>query len=211
MQTHEFQSIQKSAVYRLIDHRQTPLSPKGTGNPRPALAIDCEMVEVTGKRSEVVRLSVVDFLTGVEIINKYVMPDGKVTNWRSWVSGVDENTLKNTPKHEILDGWESARAELWKCMDGDTILVGHALNYDLDALRMVHHSIVDSAILAQKAISPGCKKSVGLKNLCHSLLGKNIQATKFGHSSLEDALAAREVVLCILQHPDSLQEWASQQ
>jgi len=55
---------------------------------------------------------------------------------------------------KALDGWEAARQEVWKFIDADTIIIGHAVKNDLDVLGMIHHQIVDSAILA-KYVSGG--------------------------------------------------------
>lgn len=52
---------------------------------------------------------------------------------------------------KALTGWEAARQEVWKFVDSDTIIIGHAVKNDLDVLGMIHHRIVDSAILTRYA------------------------------------------------------------
>lgn len=58
---------------------------------------------------------------------------------------------------KALDGWEAARQEVWKFVDADTIIIGHAIKNDLDVLGMIHHQIVDSAILTRN-LSGGYNK-----------------------------------------------------
>jgi len=56
------------------------------------------------------------------------------------------NAIRNG---KALDGWERARQEVWKFVDADTIIIGHAVKNDLDVLGMIHHQVVDSAILTK--------------------------------------------------------------
>jgi RNA exonuclease 4 len=52
------------------------------------VAVDCEMVEVDRWSEGLARLSIVNYY-GVVLIDKFVIPEGeRVTNYRSWVSGV---------------------------------------------------------------------------------------------------------------------------
>jgi hypothetical protein len=108
---------------------------------------------------------------------------------------------------KTLEGWKGARTKLWKHVDMDTILVGHALQNDLDALRIIHPRVVDSSILTSNAV--GLKsRTWGLKSLCAEFLGINIQSNgKRGHDCVEDTLAAREVVLWCGQKPQELAHW----
>lgn len=110
-------------------------------------------------------------------------------------------------RKETLSGWRGARAEVWRHIDADTILVGHSLQNDLDALRMIHTRVADSAILAGNAVGPGSTRRWGLKGLCHEFLGILVQTGKAGHDCLEDALAAREVVLWCAQNTVKLADW----
>ncbi len=63
------------------------------------LAIDCEMVGVGDKGSESIlaRVSIVNF-HGATIMDRFVRPQEKVTDYRTWVSGVRPKDLKNAPR-----------------------------------------------------------------------------------------------------------------
>jgi hypothetical protein len=156
----------------------------------------------------VVLLCAVDYLTGEVLINTLVHPSRKVLDWRTRYSGVTRQAMAAaTALGKTLQGWKGARSELWKHVDMDTILVGHALHNDLDALRIIHPRVVDSSILTSNAV--GLKsRTWGLKSLCAELLGIDIQSHgKRGHDCVEDTLAAREVVLWCGQKLRELAHW----
>jgi DNA polymerase III epsilon subunit-like protein len=175
---------------------------------RRAVAFDCEMAGTRGGIGTVILLSAVDYLTGETLVNAFVQPTGKVVDWRSRVSGVTPQDMEAAiARGEALNKWKGARAELWKHIDADTILVGHALQHDLDALRIAHTRVVDSAVLARNAVGP-CGRQWGLKSLCEELLHIDVQTNgRNGHDCTEDALAAREVVLWCCRNTRELEAW----
>lgn len=167
------------------------------------------MAGVIGGSGEVVRLCAVDYIAGEVLIDSLVVPAEKIIQWRTKYSGVSPAMLAGArARGEALWGWQGARAELWKYMDADTILIGQSLHNDLSALRMVHTCVVDSAILAKNAVDPDCPRSWSLKTLSNALLGLKIQTGKSGHDCMEDTLATREVVLECNRNPQKLKAWA---
>ncbi|KAA8894759.1 ribonuclease H-like domain-containing protein [Sphaerosporella brunnea] len=186
-----------------------PLPPPCDGAPkRRAVALDCEMAVIRGGGRAVVLLCAVDYLTGEILINTLVHPSKKVLDWRTRFSGVTPQAMAAaTALGKTLDGWKGARSELWKHVDMDTILVGHALHNDLDVLRIIDPRVVDSSILTSNAVGLN-SRLWGLKSLCAEFLGIDIQSNgKLGHDCAEDALAAREVVLWCSQNPRELAHW----
>jgi DNA polymerase III epsilon subunit-like protein len=197
-----FKGTGSVSAYRM----QAPQPSRGKKR-RAAVAVDCEMVGIYGNRSELARLSAIDYLTGEVLIDRLVKPDAQVTNWRSDVSGITKGKMNSAiAAGRALRGWKAAQVELWKYVDSETILVGQALKHDLAVLRMTHARIVDSAILTAEAVGLKGGKQWGLKTLCKDLLARTIQGTS--HDSVQDALAAREVVLWCLNNPVAFQEWA---
>jgi DNA polymerase III epsilon subunit-like protein len=183
-------------------------------NKRSAVALDCEMIGVGDNNdSEVARISVIDYLTGEILIDTLVQPLQRVTNWRTKYSGISKKIMATAINQgKVLQGWPGARASLFNHIDANTVIVGQALNHDLIALGIQHQRIVDSAILTSAAVGPNIKRRWGLKDLCDQLLGIQIQNHgKTGHDSVEDAFAAREVVLWCIEHPKKLKEWGSKQ
>jgi DNA polymerase III epsilon subunit-like protein len=181
---------------------------------RTAIALDCEMVGTgDNNESELARISAIDYLTGEILIDTLVEPTRFVTDWRTQYSGITEEAMTaSVSQGDTLKGWPKARAELFKYMDTDTVLVGQALHFDLIALGIQHQRVVDSAILASDAVGHKVRKRWGLKDLCDQLLHIKIQTdSKVGHDSVEDAFAAREVVLWCIGHPSALANWGTKQ
>lgn len=61
------------------------------------IAVDCEMVGVGGdenERSALARVSIVNY-HGHLVLDTFVKPKEKVTDWRTWVSGVSAASMKN--------------------------------------------------------------------------------------------------------------------
>jgi DNA polymerase III epsilon subunit-like protein len=166
------------------------------------------MAGVTRGRAEAICICAVDYLTGAVLLNKLVWPAERVVSWRTDIHGITSVAMQAAvSKGQALAGWEGARQELWKLIDDSTILVGHALQHDLEVLRIIHHRVVDSAILAQNAVGPG--RQWGLKTLCTQLLQKEIRENDGGvHDCLEDVLATREVALLCTQNKEGLRNWA---
>lgn len=183
-----------------------------------AVVLDCEMVGVQGGANELVSLTAVDFLTGEMIVNSLVKPQQPVVDWRTQIHGISPAGLVMARAQGLtLDGWQAARAELFRQIDQDTVLIGQSLQYDLDALHIRHSRVVDSAILASEAVfgSKGKPRywGLGLKDLCSELLGLKIRegaplSASNVHEGLEDVLAAREVVLYCLEQPKEFNTWA---
>lgn len=208
-----------SRLTRGTDDEILPLPRKDRSrSTRKAVAIDCEMVGVEGGASELVSLTVIDFLTGEQIIHSLVKPRRPIVDWRTNIHGISPAGMTIArAKGLALDGWQTARAELFKHIDEDTVLVGHALNYDLAVLHVHPARVVDSIILASNAIFGTSKGNprywgLGLKNVCSGLLSLNIrenapvESSKI-HDDLEDALATREVVLCCIQQSSMYDAW----
>jgi DNA polymerase III epsilon subunit-like protein len=171
------------------------------------------MVGVGKGGSELARISAIDYLTGEVFIDTLVQPTRPVADWRTKYSGITKNAMTAAvDEKRVLKGWPEARAELWRYIDSSTLLIGQSLHHDLDALRMQHWQIVDSAILAKDAVGPGVSRQWGLKTLCNQFLGIEIQNSgKGGHDSVEDAFAAREVVLWCIGHQEELAVWGRKQ
>lgn len=167
------------------------------------------MAAVGGGMNVVILLCAADYLTGETLINSLVSPTEKVVDWRTKYSGVTRSAMAMAEAQcQTLKGWQGARYELWRYIDADTVLVGHALQHDLDVLRIIHTNVVDSAILTKNALGPESRRRWGLKTLCYEFLGIEIQNKgRKGHDCWEDALAAREVVLWCCRHPQELRNW----
>ena len=206
LSTHDFQLPLRATQHK--DFLQTPAA--SAENPRfRAVILDCEMAGIANGAGEAIFLCAADYVTGAVLLNRFVCPREKITQMRSSIHGISKSALDAAiSQGQALSGWEEARTELWKYIDDNTILVGHALEHDLDALRMIHPRVVDSGILSRNAVGIH-RIRWGLKTLCPELLNFEIRKNKGGiHDCLEDVLATREVVLFCTQNKEAFQTWA---
>ncbi|NWY76659.1 REXO5 exonuclease, partial [Erithacus rubecula] len=149
----------------------------------PLFGLDCEMC-VTAKGSEVTRVSLVD-AWGQCLLNELVKPESRVINYCTRFSGVTKEMLLPV-KTKLSD----IQTRLKKMLPCDAVLVGHSLNVDLQALKMIHPSVIDTSLLFARSDGRRFK----LKFLAKAVLGKEIQCEqKLGHDPTEDARAALEL------------------
>ncbi|CAN6633852.1 RNA exonuclease 4 [Trichomonascus vanleenenianus] len=145
------------------------------------VAIDCEFVGVghLGSRSALARVSIVNYY-GTVLLDKFVKPKERVTDWRTWVSGVSPKDMKDAITFEEA---QKLAADVFK----NRIVVGHAVYNDLKALMLSHpkSSIRDTS--NHRPFRKLCKGAPGLKRLAEELLEMEIQTGE--HSSVEDAQA----------------------
>ncbi|GAA5858751.1 hypothetical protein JCM8547_004971 [Rhodosporidiobolus lusitaniae] len=155
-------------------------------DPGQYLAIDCEMVGVgpEGVESTLARVSIVNF-HGYTVLDRFVRPREKVTDYRTWVSGVREEDLRNAPT--LME----VQKEVANLITGK-ILVGHALSNDTTVLLLSHprHMTRDTSKYAPLQGLAKTKRP-GLKNLAKLVLGVDIQAGE--HSSVIDARATMAI------------------
>lgn len=167
------------------------------------------MAQVKSRRSEAILVCAVDYFTGHVLLNRLIQPHEDVRDWRTPIHGITPAAMKTAvAQGRALSGWTDARAAVWNLIDRDTILLGHALQHDLDVLRMIHTRVVDSAVLARNAVG---KYSVqwGLQRLCRDLAGVEIRQNRGGvHDCLEDVLATREVISSCLLKKAEFDVWA---
>ncbi|BGP36376.1 3'-5' exonuclease [Rhodotorula kratochvilovae] len=150
------------------------------------LAIDCEMVGVgpEGVESTLARVSIVNY-HGCTILDRFVRPRERVTDYRTWVSGVREEDLRNAPSFQEV---QKEVSDLLK----DRILIGHALSNDTTVLLLSHprHLTRDTSKYAPLQGLAKTKRP-GLKTLAKLALGIDIQAGE--HSSVTDARATMAI------------------
>ncbi|CAR25288.1 putative 3'-5' exonuclease [Lachancea thermotolerans CBS 6340] len=147
------------------------------------VAIDCEFVGVgpEGKDSALARATVVNYF-GHVVLDVFVKPQEKVTDWRTWVSGVRPQDMKEAVPFSV------AQAKVAKTLE-NRILVGHSVAHDLQSLFLSHprSAIRDTSrhLPFRKQYAGG--KTPSLKKLAKEILGIDIQGAE--HSPIEDARA----------------------
>ncbi|KAI8338804.1 RNA exonuclease 4 [Choanephora cucurbitarum] len=144
------------------------------------VAIDCEMVGVgpAGKDSALARVSIVNY-NGAVLLDAYVKPQEKVTDYRTHVSGIEA--------HHLEDALSFKEAQFRvEAIIRNRILVGHAVHNDLQALILSHPALLIRDTSRYKPFRQLAKgRTPGLKMLVKEILGVTIQSGS--HSSVEDA------------------------
>ncbi|NXI68259.1 REXO5 exonuclease, partial [Anseranas semipalmata] len=165
----------KGYMYTECDQQRTDSS--------PLFGLDCEMC-LTARGNEVTRVSLVD-AQGQCLLNELVKPESTIVNYRTRYSGITRKMLLPV-KTRLPD----IQSRLKKILPHDAVLVGHSLNADLQALQMIHPSVIDTSLLFARNEGRRYK----LKFLAKAVLGKEIQCEqKLGHDPAEDARAALEL------------------
>lgn len=151
------------------------------------VAMDCEMVGIgDGTDSMIARVSIVNKY-GDCVYDKYVKPREKVVDYRTPVSGIRPDQLRNGEEFNVV------QKEVADILKGRT-LVGHALKHDLDVLYLSHprrYLRDTSRYKPFRQVSKGNTPS--LKRLACELLGREIQVGE--HNSVEDARAAMQLYM----------------
>ena len=165
------------------------------------------MVETEGKRDEVARVSLVS--TKGVLLDEFVLPEGKITDYRTQYSGITAEHLascKNSPSfcHVFTAAFESIQQRVFTEMTKiPSILVGHSLENDLAVLKLVHNHIIDTAVRYTHP-TPSYKHS--LRDLVANYLNRSIQGGKKGHDPREDAKAALDLAVFYASGVDGLRK-----
>ncbi|KRT85791.1 WD40 domain-containing protein [Oryctes borbonicus] len=164
-------------------------------------ALDCEMC-FTGHGLELVKISVVS-ASGRLVYDVYVKPENEVIDYNSRFSGI---TAKDLQKKRTLKTLKEVQNDLMGFISADTILIGHGLENDLRALKILHPTVIDTAVAFPHYNGLPYRRS--LKSLISCFLKREIQTGSNGHNSYEDAKACMELMLwrvrndfrCIIDH-----------
>ncbi|XP_063146821.1 RNA exonuclease 1 homolog isoform X2 [Candoia aspera] len=159
--------------------------PSADGHPG-IYALDCEMC-YTKQGLELTRVTVINSDLKV-VYDTFVKPDYKVVDYNTRFSGVTEADLENA-SITLRD----VQAVLLSMFSADTILIGHSLESDLFALKLIHCLVVDTAVVFPHRLGLPYKRA--LRTLMADYLKRIIQDSVEGHDSSEDARACMELMI----------------
>ncbi|KAL9127017.1 MAG: hypothetical protein Q9217_004032 [Psora testacea] len=210
--SHVFKVSDPKRLALIMPFQQTPQDPLTPGS-HTAVCFDCEMGYTT-LGLELIRLTATSWPSGDELIDVLVRPLGEILDLNSRFSGVWPKDFANASPYKKDSAMESARrtdddevsnalsmvespaaarALLFSHLTPETPLIGHALDNDLNASRIIHPSIIDTVLLYPHP--RGLPIRFGLKALMKKHLDRDIQmAGAAGHDSKEDARAAGDLV-----------------
>lgn len=224
--SHVFKVSETKRLALILPFVETPPNPTLDSN--IAVSLDCEM-GFTSLGLELIRMTATMWPSGKELVDVLVQPQGEVMDLNSCYSGVQvehfqdaipysqPSPTESTPTDSNLGPKTSdpfkmvyspaeARSLLFTYISPSTPLIGHALHNDLNALRIIHPAVIDTAILYPHP--RGLPARSGLKMLVSHHLQRDIQmGGENGHDSKEDANAAGDLVrLRVKEHWMGLQK-----
>ncbi|XP_076586630.1 uncharacterized protein LOC143320670 [Chaetodon auriga] len=149
-------------------------------------SLDCEMC-YTIHGLELSRVTLVN--SSLEVIyDTFVRPDNEVIDYNTRFSGISEEDVKGT--HTTL---REVQETLLSFISADTIVIGHSLEMDLCALKLLHGVVVDTSVVFPHRLGPPHKLT--LNSLTADYLRRIIQESVCGHDTAEDATACMELML----------------
>ncbi|PWW76954.1 hypothetical protein C7212DRAFT_357405 [Tuber magnatum] len=209
-------------VFKVSEAKRLAASWPFVRTPSPAnptadtICVDCEMCYTT-RGMELIRITATAFPTGAIVMDALVRPFGEILDLNTRFSGVRPLEFTSaqpfTPQPYpttttlispcspapstplcIISSPFVARDLLLTYVNTETPLIGHALENDLNALRLCHKSVIDTAILFPH--NRGMPARNKLKYLVDVHLGRRIQVegAADGHDSAVDARCAGELV-----------------
>lgn len=173
----------------LQESNQSTYTPK-------VFAIDCEMCKSYDK-AVLTRVTVVAE-DGNVIIDELVKPDVPITDYVTQFSGITFETLKyvNTRLRDV-------QRMICNTISSNDIMIGHSLENDLEALKIRHPIIIDTAVIYQNPTRGYSfyNSKPALRNLARRYLQRSIQTGgSNGHDSAEDALACLDLFKLKIKH-----------
>jgi hypothetical protein len=206
-ETHVFAAKDPRNLASILQFEHTPEN-RNLGPVQP-VSFDCEMGYTT-LGMEVIRLTAVAWPSGKLLLDILVRTYGEILDLNTRFSGVTPEaystatdypdmlgTATNSdPQEHGLHKVESpaaARKLLFDLISPDTPLLGHAIDNDLNVVRIIHPCVVDTVLLYPHP--RGLPVRFGLKVLSYKYLGRGIQmAGADGHDSKEDAVATGDLI-----------------
>lgn len=208
-ETHVFKVSETKRLASILQFATTPENPDKM--PKSPICFDCEMGYTT-LGLELIRMTAVSWPEGKKILDVLVRPIGEILDLNSRFSGVFPEHYNNalpystqnsassseTPTEEaplqVVDSPATARTLLFTFLHPTTPLIGHAIDNDLNACRIIHPTVIDTAILYPHPAG-GLPYRMSLRTLAKRHLDRDIQTGgNRGHDSKEDAIATGDLV-----------------
>jgi len=224
--SHVFKVSEVKRLAALFNFIETPEN-EDADEDKP-ICIDGEM-GYTVYGLELIRLTATSWPSGDPVLDVLVRPFGEVLDLNSRWSGVlasqltdapplapdsktkkyDPTQLAGTEKLYVVESPAVARELLLRFLTPKTAIIGHGLENDLNSVRLIHHTVIDTALLFPH--QAGLPYRNALRTLVSLHLGRTIQSgggmtaqtlvavgeadIVTGHDSKEDANAAGDLVL----------------
>ncbi|KAJ6044250.1 uncharacterized protein N7446_002447 [Penicillium canescens] len=209
--SHVFKVSETKRLASVLQFETTPRQPEK--GPLEPVCVDCEM-GYTSMGMELIRLTAVSWPEGRDLLDVLVRPIGEVLDFNSRFSGVfqqhyidakpygttvstadlptKEGMGRPQPPLQLVKSPAEARDLLFKLLQPETPLIGHAIDNDLNVCRIIHPTIIDTVLLYPHPRGLPIRNS--LKSLASRHLGRDIQTGVHGHDSREDSVTTGDLV-----------------
>lgn len=190
--THVFKVTEVKRLAALFNFITTPENEQADDD--EPVCIDGEM-GYTVHGLELIRLTATSWPSGTPLLDILVRPLGEVLDLNTRWSGVsasqltnapslpspldislpgDAEKLKGTKRLHVVESPEAARELLLRFLTPRTPVIGHGLENDLNAVRLIHPTVIDTALLFPH--QAGLPYRHALRTLVSLHLGRTIQA-----------------------------------
>ncbi|XP_053615327.1 RNA exonuclease 1 homolog [Plodia interpunctella] len=182
--------IAPSHVYEYVDYDNLrgyvkTLPPDIIRDDYGVYSLDCEMCYTT-HGLDLTRVTVINSSCKV-VYETLIKPLHPIIDYNTRYSGITEEQMSQV-RTTLLE----VQATLLTMFNSKTILIGHSLESDFKALKLIHETVIDTSVLFPHKMGPPYKRA--LRNLSSEHLKKIIQNSVDGHDSAEDATVCMELV-----------------
>lgn len=206
-ETHVYKVTEVKRLAAVLQFERTPR--QADKGPLPPVCFDCEMGYTT-LGLELIRLTAITWPERKKVVDVLVRPMGEILDLNTRYSGVRPEHFANAVPYDsdwaragsppdgsvlpIVESPAAARVLLFEHLQPETPVIGHAIDNDLIACRIIHPTIVDTVFLYPHPA--GLPYRFGLRALTKKYLDRHIQTGggAHGHDSMEDARATGDLV-----------------
>lgn len=207
--THVFKTSEPARLALTLPFEETPSH--NDNKPRPPVTFDCEMAYTT-HGMELIRVTAISWPTKQTLLDILVRPIGEVLDLNTRFSGVTPTLFTSAPEFghvpppkytpneplQKVASPKAARSLLFDHLNPDTPLIGHAIDNDLIACRIIHPFVIDTVLLYPHP--KGLPVRYKLRDLASMHLGRKIQqGGEQGHDSKEDSEATGDLALVMVR------------
>lgn len=212
--THVFKTTEPARLALTLPFEETPQH--NDSKPRPPVVFDCEMAYTT-HGMELIRVTALSWPTNQTLLDVLVRPIGEILDLNTRFSGVTPTLFTSAPDFghgpppryndtnktsyllQKVASPKAARSLLFDHLNPDTPLIGHAIENDLTACRIIHPFVIDTVLLYPHP--KGLPARYKLRDLASMYLGRKIQrgGEEVGHDSREDSEATGDLALVMVK------------
>uniref|UniRef100_A0AC35TKA8 DNA-directed DNA polymerase n=1 Tax=Rhabditophanes sp. KR3021 TaxID=114890 RepID=A0AC35TKA8_9BILA len=111
-------------------------------------------------------------------MDKLVKPKNRVTHYNTTFSSITKKKLADVG-YKLEDLYK----DLFELVDDQTIVIGRCLEYDMRALRIVHHKISDTSMMFRRVSGGRCYRK-HLREILATYLGCTMKEAEIGSDLL---------------------------